>query len=134
MRFFRPDGILERGLAEKIATPVGLAGGIMQGVGGISAPISMTYLNAMRLSREEFIVTISIFFGAMGLAQIPALIAVGIMTRELMFWSLLGALPLFGAMPIGEKLGRRFPREVFDRLILILLAGIALQLFWAALF
>ncbi|NNE82327.1 MAG: sulfite exporter TauE/SafE family protein [Silicimonas sp.] len=133
LRFLRPNWILERTLAEKFAVPVGVAGGVMQGAGGISAPVSLTYVNAMRLEREEFIVTVSIFFGAMAVVQIPALIALGIMTPELMGWSLAGSVPLFGAMPFGAMLGRRFPKVVFDRLILILLAVIALQLLWVAL-
>lgn len=131
-RLYSPDWVLGRGEALRLAAPAGLAAGIMQGAGGISAPVSITFLNAMRMERGEFIATIAIFFGVMSASQIPALVALGIMTPERAILSVLGCIPLFGAMPLGAWVGRRVSKEVFDRLILWLLAAIALRLLWVA--
>lgn len=133
LRLLKPDWVLPRALADRFVLPIGVAAGVMQGAGGISAPISITFLNAMRLERGAFIATISAFFLAMALVQIPTLMMLGIMTPRLTLWSLLSAIPLFGAMPLGAWLGRRIRRDVFDRVILLLLAVVAVKLLHDAL-
>lgn len=131
-RLYHPGWVLGRAEALRYAAPAGFLAGVMQGAGGISAPVSITYLNAMRLDRAEFIATISVFFTLMSAVQIPALAALGIMTSERALLSLLGCVPLFGAMPLGAWAGRHASKSLFDRLILWLLAAIALRLLWAA--
>src|SRR3546814_7645556 len=64
-RLARPDWVLDLGIATRLAAPAGFAGGLLQGAAGISAPISITFLNAMRIDRAAFIATISVFFVAM---------------------------------------------------------------------
>src|SRR3546814_7751157 len=64
-RLARPDWVLDLGIATRLAAPAGFAGGLLQGAAGISAPISITFLNAMRVDRSAFIATISVFFVAM---------------------------------------------------------------------
>ena len=105
----------------------------MQGAGGISAPISVTFLNAMRLERREFIATISAFFFMMSLLQIPTQIAFGVLNWERAGTAVLAAIPLFGAMPLGERAARHISKEAFDKLILILLSVVALRLAYQAL-
>lgn len=132
MRLARPDLILSRAAGTRFAGLAGFLGGTMQGAGGISAPVSVTYLNAMRMERNEFIATISIFFAAMSLVQIPALWGLGILTPDRMLLSLAAAIPLFGAMPLGAWLARFVSKEMFDKVILGLLAVIALRLLYTA--
>lgn len=132
VRLGRPDWKLARDRGARMAGPVGLLGGIMQGAGGISAPISVTFLNALRMERREFIATISAFFFMMSLTQIPTLIVFGVLDWERFGLALLGAIPLFGAMPLGEMAARHVSKETFDKLILILLAVVALRLGYQA--
>ena len=133
LRLTRPDWVLPGDLADRYVLPVGVVAGVMQGAGGISGPVSITFLNAMRLERGAFIATISAFFLAMAVVQIPTLTALGVMTPKLTLWSILAAIPLFGAMPLGAWLGRRIERQTFDKVILILLAIVAVKLFHDAL-
>ena len=133
IRLARPDWVLARPLAARLAVPAGFVGGVMQGAGGISAPVSVTFLNAMRLERGAFIATISVFFAAMSVVQIPTLWGLGILTPHRLFLSALASIPLFAAIPLGAWLARRVSRELFDRIILGLLAVIALRLLWGAL-
>ena len=133
LRFARPGWVLSRSAGDRLAIPAGLLGGIMQGAGGVSAPVSVTFLNAMRLERLEFIATIAIFFATMSLVQLPTLWSLGIMTPERAALGLAAAIPLFGAMPIGAWLARHISRDVFDKIILALLAIIACRLLYAAL-
>ena len=132
LRLTRPDWKIERARGEAMAGPVGLVGGLMQGAGGISAPVSVTFLNALRLERPEFIATISVFFLMMSVLQIPSLAALGVLTWDRAGLAILGAIPLFAAMPLGEMAARHVSREAFDRLILLLLAVVALRLAYVA--
>ncbi|NNF23321.1 MAG: sulfite exporter TauE/SafE family protein [Rhodobacteraceae bacterium] len=132
-RIAKPDWSLNAALAARIALPVGFASGLLQGAAGISAPVSVTFLNAMRLPREAFIGTISVFFLSMTMVQIPALWGLGLLTPDRVGLSLLACIPMFGAMPVGAWLARHIRRDVFDRIVMGLLVIIALRLTLSAL-
>ena len=133
VRLLRPDWKLERERGYRLAAPAGLAGGLIQGAGGISAPVSVTYLNAMRLDRPEFVATIAVFFLMMASTQVPTLISLGILDWRNAGLGLLATIPLFSAIPLGAYAARRISKEAFDRLILILLMALALRLAYIAL-
>ncbi|MEM1431848.1 MAG: sulfite exporter TauE/SafE family protein [Pseudomonadota bacterium] len=132
LRVARPTWRLARADARTYVGPVGFAAGVMQGAGGISAPASVTFLNAMRLERAEFVGTIAVFFLAMSVTQVPSLIALGILDWPRIGLGLLAVIPLFGAMPLGAAAARRVSRETFDKLILGVLAVVALRLIYNA--
>jgi hypothetical protein len=127
-RLARPHWALDIGIATRLAAPAGFAGGVLQGAAGISAPVSVSFLNATKMDRGAFIATISIFFTAMALVQIPLLAAWGVMTPLTALLSALAVLPLLAGMPLGAYLARHMSKEFFDRVILALLALIALRL------
>lgn len=130
LRLARPDFKLARDIADKLAIPAGILGGILQGAAGISAPVTVSFLNAMRLERPVFISTISAFFGGMTLAQFPAQFATGLMTVDLLLLSVLALIPLFIFMPVGSWAAKRMSAKRFDQLVLLLLTGLALRLIW----
>ncbi|RMH47409.1 MAG: sulfite exporter TauE/SafE family protein [Alphaproteobacteria bacterium] len=132
-RLTRPGWRLAFALARRLAFPVGLVAGILQGMSGISAPVSISFLNALGLSRGQFIATISVFFWVMTVTQVPALFAVGILTWHRMALSCLALLPIFAGMPLGALLARRLSARTFDRVMLALLGLIAVRLVWQAL-
>lgn len=133
MRLALPQFRLGLAAANRVVLPLGLAAGVLQGAGGISAPISVSLLNAMRLERPVFIATISAFFAAMSAAQLPALFAYGLMTPTLLVLSAVALLPLFAGMPVGAWLARHMSARTFDRLVLGLLCVLALRLIYVAL-
>ena len=133
LRLARPDWKISRNDGERMSAAAGLAGGIMQGAGGLSAPVSVTFLNAMRLDRGEFIGTISVFFLMMSVTQVPGLIAVGLLDLKGIGLGLVACIPLFGAMPLGSLAAKRVSKQVFDRLILVLLAVVATRLLFVVL-
>ena len=133
-RAARPGWTLSLQRAEWLAAPLGTLGGILQGAAGLSAPVSLSFLNALRLERGQFIVTISVFFFAMALVQIPLLTGLGILTQERLLLSCLALIPLTAAMPLGAWLARRISASAFDRVILGLLGLLSLRLIWQAAF
>ncbi|MEO3999521.1 sulfite exporter TauE/SafE family protein [Mesorhizobium sp. CAU 1732] len=132
IRLSRPGWTLSRRAGSRLAAPAGLVAGILQGSSGISAPVSITFLNAMRLERHAYIFTISTFFVAMTVVQIPALGYVGILSLPLITLSLAAVVPILAFMPVGAALARRLSPAAFDRAILLLLVGLALKLVYEA--
>lgn len=131
-RLARPEWGLNLAIGTRLAAPAGFFAGVLQGAVGISAPVSLSFLNAMRLERAAFIATISVFFAAMSVIQIPLLAAWGVLTPLRALLSALAILPLMAAMPLGAILARRMSKEFFDRLTLVLLAAIAVRLMVSA--
>ncbi len=64
----------------------------------------------------------------MTVTQIPALVALGIMTPALFGVSALALIPILAMMPVGAKLAERFSRDVFDRVMLVMLCCLAVKL------
>lgn len=128
LRVAKPNWKIEMGLAKKLSLPAGIASGFLQGASGLSAPASITFLNAMRLPRPVFIVTISSLFVTFTTVQILAQWQVGLLTGQGMIFSAFALLPIFAAMPLGARLARSVKPETFDRVILWLLGAIALRL------
>ena len=131
-RFARPDWRIPLALGKKLSAPAGVVAGMLQGASGISAPVSISFLNALALERPAFIATISIFFAVMSATQIPALATLGILTAHSLLFSLAALVPLLAFMPVGSKLAERLSPRIFDRIILILLAGLSAKLFYDA--
>jgi hypothetical protein len=86
--------------ASKLVLSVGVVAGALQGGSGLSAPVSITFLNAIRLECKQFMVTISLFFAALGFVQLPLQIHFGIMTGERFIYSTLALVPLLAFMPV----------------------------------
>jgi uncharacterized protein len=133
-RLARPDWKLAMRTGRLLSAPAGFASGILQGASGISAPVSITFLNALKLGRSSFIATISLLFLAFVLVQIPMLAMSGLLSVKLGLMSLLAVVPIFAAMPLGAMLARRLSPEVFDRVILVFLGVLAAKLLFDALY
>lgn len=127
-RISRPDWKLQFSKAFQIAVPVGFVAGVLQGASGISAPVSITFLNAMRLERPLFISTVSIFL-SMLLVQVPLLTGLGYLTIERLIIGCAATVILLTFMPFGVFLSNLFSKEAFDRAILFLLTLLAVRLF-----
>ncbi|MEM1237402.1 MAG: sulfite exporter TauE/SafE family protein [Pseudomonadota bacterium] len=128
LRLARPDFALGDRAARALAIPMGAIAGALQGAAGLSAPVSVSFLNAMRLGREVFIVTISLLFVGMSLVQIPMLTALGLMTAETALLGAAALSPLLAGMPVGGFLAARLSPERFDRIVIVVLVGLALKL------
>jgi uncharacterized membrane protein YfcA len=134
LRLARPEFRVSSGTALGLVVPMGVSGGILQGAAGISAPIAVSFANAIGLSRETFIATISAFFFAMALVQLPALYFFGLLNWNLLFLSVGAIVPQLMFMPVGNWIAKRLPPKGFDRLVLTLLTILALRLIYEVAF
>jgi uncharacterized membrane protein YfcA len=133
-RLSNPNWSLSWNLANRLVMPVGGIGGFFQGSTGLSAPVSVTYMSAISLKREEFIFTMSLYFFAMTLVQIPIQVFLGIMTLERFLYGLAAVVPLFIGLSIGGYLGSKISKSTFDKIIVVLLTLLSLRLLSANLF
>ena len=127
-RVLRPQVRLEVSQALWLTPFTGVIAGILQGASGVSAPVSVTFLSLVRLSREEFIACISLFFLGLGVVQLPALIALGIMDLRTGLLSCLAVIPLLVGMRVGEVIIGHLDRRWFDRCVMGVLAIMAVLL------
>jgi len=133
-RLARPGWVLAPASARLLVVPAGLVGGVFQGATGLSGPVSVTFMSAVGLLRPQFIVTMSLFFLAMALSQLPAQLALGVMTAERLGFSALAVVPLLLGVPVGDALGRRVSHGAFDRIIMAVLTLLAIRLLLHGLF
>ena len=128
VRLCQPNLSINQTKATRLALPLGTGAGLLQGAAGISAPISVSFLNAMRLPRQVFIPTISLFFTAVSLVQIPLLSAAGILNAEIAILGAAALAPLFLGMPFGALAAKSISAKGFDRLVQLVLIALALKL------
>lgn len=115
-----------------IAPVVGLAAGTLQGATGIASPVVATFIHAMRLPREAHVFTVSCMFLLLALTQVPALVVAGMMSTSRLMEGAIALVPVAAMLPAGNWLGSRLSRRTFDRMILGLLAIIAVNLIWSS--
>ena len=120
-------------VARRFGPLVGFVGGTLQGAAGISAPVSITFLNAIKLPRLTFIAVVSMFFVGMSVVQIPMLASYGILTLPMVSCGVIGTGLIFLGMPFGEWLMSKSPTQQFDDVIQILLFLMALSLIFKTL-
>ena len=116
--------------AKKLVFLMGSLGGILQGTAGLSAPISITFLNSMKLERNQFIPTISVYFGVMSIFQMPTLYYYNFLNLEIILVSCISTLVLLSFMPIGSWIAKSVSKESFDKITLILLGFIAFRIIY----
>ena len=116
--------------ATKLVFIMGTGGGVLQGSAGLSAPISITFLNSMKLERKQFIPTISVYFGIMSIFQFPTLYYYNFFNLEITLLSVFSTVILICFMPLGSWFAKNMSQEVFDKIILILLSFIALRIIY----
>ncbi len=133
-RIFKADWMLSYAAGLRLSGPIGFLGGALQGATGISAPASITFLNALKLPRSTFIATISVFFIVMSIGQIEQLIMVGLLDWYRFFLGLGVTVAISLFMPLGNYLARHLSKETFDKIMLGLLTLIAAKILVQELF
>ena len=126
-----PSWKLVYGKAKKLVFIMGAGGGILQGSAGLSAPISITFLNSMKLERNQFIPTISVYFGVMSIFQMPTLYYYDFLNIEIIIVSVMSTIVLMCFMPLGSWIAKSISKETFDKVTLILLGFIALRIIYS---
>ncbi len=132
MRLAKPHWQLDLATGTRLALPAGALSGLLQGASGLSAPASLSFLNALRFDRPTFIAAISALFTTFTAIQFVTLVLAGLVTPYGFMISVGALIPVSLAMPVGAWLARHLSPVVFDRIILAFLGVLALKLFMDA--
>ena len=132
-RINKPNWKLSESASKFLVIPCGLIGGALQGAAGVSAPVSVTFLNAMRLDREIFILIISTYFAGMAIIQIPILYSIGLLNIEIMLYSGFTVPIIFAGMLIGNWVSKYINDNLFEKIIIGMLLVMAIRLSYRSL-
>jgi len=127
-RLFRSDFDWPPAVARRGNPIVGALSGVLQGATGISGPLLATWVHGLRLPRQVFVLSITLLFTVLGMAQLVGLTVAGLWTWERLAASLAALVPVLVVVPVGVRLARGLPAEVFDRVVLVVLSGSAVAL------
>lgn len=107
---------------------VGTLIGLSQGALGVSGPVVATWIHGFRLPARAYVHAVTLIFGITGLAQVVVLAAQGQFTGARVGASLVAAVPVVAAIPLGLRLRNRLTGPAFERVVLgvLLLSAVAL--------
>ncbi len=132
LRFTTPAFELPARLTRRLAAPIGLAGGTLQGATGISGPLLTTYLHAYRYPPRAYVVSLVTLFQVYAVVQALAMLPLGLLTADRLLEGLLALVPMVVALQLGTMAARRMSAKTFDGWVLALLIGSAAKLIHSA--
>ena len=125
---WRPHLSLRPGITRWTSPPVGLLAGGLQGATGVSGPLLSTYLHGFALVPAAYVFSLSTLFLVFSVVQVATIAGLGYYTADLLLDSLLALVPIAVLLPLGNRLSRRLPADLFRRLVLVGLALAAVVL------
>jgi uncharacterized membrane protein YfcA len=108
-----------------LSPTVGVVAGLMHGATGISGPIYGTYVHALRLPQEAYILSVTTLFAIAGIGQLIALTATGLFTTGRFLAGLAAVVPVVVLIPFGSRVRDRMSGERFNNLVLVVLSAAA---------
>ena len=84
----------------------------------------------MKLERNQYIPTISVYIGVMSIFQMPTLYYYDFLNIEIIIVSIMSTIVLMCFMPLGSWIAKSISKETFDKVTLILLGFIALRIIY----
>lgn len=115
----RPHLSLPARVSRWTSPPVGLLAGGLQGATGVSGPLLSTYLHGFALRPAAYVFSLSTLFLIFSVVQVSTIAGLGIYTTDRLLDSLLALVPIAVMLPLGNRLSRRLPADLFRRLVLV---------------
>ena len=112
--------------------PVGLAAGLLQGSTGMSGPLVSTYVHALRLDKETYVLSVATVFLVFSVVQTTAFTILGLYTESRLGQSLLALVPIMIMLEVGTRLTQGMSRSAFDLMILAVLIASGARLVYGA--
>lgn len=130
LRLFKPDIVLSVAIRSRLAPVIGMIAGLCQGATGISAPVLATYMHSMRLRPDSYVYAVTLPFMVLALAQLISYMIIGMYTPRLYMESILAIFPALLAIPLGVRVRGLINQEVFDWIVLLMIALIGVRLLY----
>jgi len=106
---------LAPGRERAVGIVAGLLNGVVTGMTGSFVMPGVIYLQSLGLTRTQLIQALGMLFSSSSVTLSLALADRGIMTASLGVGSLIGLVPAFVGVALGQKLRNRLPETVFRR-------------------
>lgn len=114
---------------ERAVSPlVGFVAGVIGGVTNVPGTPLVMYFNALGLAKPEFVAAVAFTFIVYKAVQLGAVIYFGLLTWELVGWSLALTLVGLGGFAVGLRVQDRLDARAFNRAVLGFLALLGLWL------
>jgi uncharacterized membrane protein YfcA len=107
---------------------MGAIGGLIGGVSNLFGLPLIMYLIALRLPKDEFVATVALFFLTGSVTLYAVLFFNGLLSLEIVGLSAAGAIPMGAGLFIGGRLRSRIEQKTFERLLLVVLFLIGINL------
>jgi uncharacterized membrane protein YfcA len=115
--------------AERWLNPgVGTVSGLMGGISNFFGPPLIIYLTALRLPKDVFVPTIAVFFLVSSLPFYGSLVYHDILTWQVAVGSAIAAVVATIGVSFGGILRKRVSQEMFEKILLIALVVIGINL------
>lgn len=108
---------------------VGSLSGIGNGIASIDGPPVVFYLTSINAPKQVFKNTLAAHFLVMGVIAVIFHVIEGSYSIDLMFLIVFMLVFTVVGLLIGMRLGRRLDEVMFERVVLVILVGLALSLF-----
>ena len=133
---FVPVGkaVIPPGTEKPFSLIMGFIGGVLGGLSTIFGPPLVLYLNLLRLPKDRFVAAIGVIFFFTSLFLFLAFGSVGILSTQTALLSALAIPPVFVGQYIGARLRSCMPQRFFQRIVLIFLLLLGMNLLRRALF
>lgn len=99
--------------------PVGLAAGIIGGMSTLFGPILTVYIIGLKLSRDEFVKTVSLLYSIGAGCLLLGAISQGTAGPSVLAASAVCMVPVYAGMMIGRRIRERIDSTLFYRLVLV---------------
>lgn len=116
-----------------VAPAAGIVAGLIGGVSMLFGPIYAMYLSGLRLTKDFFVVGVSLANLVSTLALVAALAGYRLIGSEDLLASVLAMIPAFAGVLLGQKLRRHINEDAFRRALAVVLFLIGLNLIRKAL-
>lgn len=114
---------------ERAVSPlVGFGAGVIGGVTNVPGTPLVMYFNALGLAKPEFVAAVAFTFIVYKVVQLGAVVYFGLLTWELVGWSLALTLVGLGGFAVGLRVQDRLDARAFNRAVLGFLALLGLWL------
>ena len=114
---------------KKASALVGLLSGLLGGVSSLTGPVIITYLMALKLSREEFIGCISIIYLSSGLPLYAAMLYYGRMDFVDLSYSTMALVPMALGLYLGKMIRNKMSENRFRLILYTYLVLMSIVLF-----
>jgi uncharacterized protein len=125
---FKPVLTINAKKESLVSAFMGFASGMLGGVSTLTGPVIITYLMALKLSKDEFVSAVSVIYFCGAVPLFAAMFWFEKIGMKDLGFSTLALLPMFAGLAIGRRMRGKLNEEVFRKLLFAFLVIVSVVL------